>query len=179
MTPGIALLVIGGILLVSGWKNQALADVFDGTNKTDPGGAVPDYGGVGVSPATGQPYAGPPRSGNWTPPSGGASSFRGPSSALLDRLASIAQNTYHLRITATTNGGHVPGSYHYQGRAFDAAGSEADMHNFAAYCETIAGSLKELIHNPGFGVKDGRVVNGASVFAAVWQGHKDHVHVAA
>jgi hypothetical protein len=40
----------------------------------------------------------------------------------------------------------------------------------------------ELIHNDGgkgFGIKDGRVVDGASTFSSVWQGHGNHVHVAA
>lgn len=42
----------------------------------------------------------------------------------------------------------------------------------------------ELIHNdgsgkPGYGIKNGQTVNGGQVFAAVWQGHENHVHVAA
>jgi hypothetical protein len=43
--------------------------------------------------------------------------------------------------------------------------------------------LFELIHNtgngPGFAVKNGQVVNGANVYGAVWEGHKNHVHLAA
>jgi hypothetical protein len=46
-----------------------------------------------------------------------------------------------------------------------------------------AGSkVLELIYNDGgkgFGIKDGQTVSGAGVFSAVWDGHKDHVHVAA
>jgi hypothetical protein len=46
-----------------------------------------------------------------------------------------------------------------------------------------AGSeVLELIHNDGgkgYGIKDGQVVNGSQVFAGVWAGHADHVHVAA
>lgn len=40
----------------------------------------------------------------------------------------------------------------------------------------------ELIHNngaKGYGIKNGQVVNGQQVFAGVWAGHADHVHVAA
>jgi hypothetical protein len=46
-----------------------------------------------------------------------------------------------------------------------------------------AGSkVLELIHNDGgkgYGIKNGQVVNGQQVFAGVWAGHADHVHVAA
>jgi hypothetical protein len=40
----------------------------------------------------------------------------------------------------------------------------------------------ELIHNDGgkgYGIKNGQAVNGAQVFSAVWEGHKNHVHVGA
>lgn len=40
----------------------------------------------------------------------------------------------------------------------------------------------ELIYNDGgkgYGIKNGATVDGASVFAGVWDGHKNHVHVAA
>lgn len=42
----------------------------------------------------------------------------------------------------------------------------------------------ELIHNdgsgkPGYGIKNGQVVNGSQVFSGVWAGHANHVHVAA
>jgi hypothetical protein len=43
--------------------------------------------------------------------------------------------------------------------------------------------LFELIHNtgngPGFAVKNGQKVNGPQFYSQVWNGHKDHVHVAA
>ena len=48
---------------------------------------------------------------------------------------------------------------------------------------SVKGSqIKELIFNDGgkgFGIKDGKDVDGASVFSSVWGGHKTHVHVAA
>jgi hypothetical protein len=40
----------------------------------------------------------------------------------------------------------------------------------------------ELIYNnggKGFGIKDGQTVSGSSVFSGVWNGHRNHVHVAA
>jgi hypothetical protein len=41
----------------------------------------------------------------------------------------------------------------------------------------------ELIHRdpsgPGYGIKNGQIVNGAQVFSSVWGGHGNHVHVAA
>jgi hypothetical protein len=44
--------------------------------------------------------------------------------------------------------------------------------------------LFELIHNtgsggPGYAVKNGQKVDGRKVFASVWDGHRNHVHVAA
>lgn len=54
MVPGIALLVIGGMLVYSGWKNQSLTAVFDGTGETLPS----DYSPVAGVPGSG--VAGPP-----------------------------------------------------------------------------------------------------------------------
>lgn len=49
--------------------------------------------------------------------------------------------------------------------------------------DVLKGSkVLELIYNDGgqgFGIKDGKTVSGAAMFAGVWDGHKDHVHVAA
>lgn len=74
---------------------------------------------------------------------------------------------------------HVAGSYHYSGHAFDASGTEANMSAFAAWVRANHRSdTLELIHNPGTCIKDGRLVNGASVYAAVWAGHRNHVHLA-
>lgn len=42
--------------------------------------------------------------------------------------------------------------------------------------------LFELIHNDGktgYAVKNGQIVSGPGTYGAVWEGHKDHVHVAA
>ena len=47
---------------------------------------------------------------------------------------------------------------------------------------TKGSEVLELIYNDGgkgYGIKDGQVVDGRSVFSDVWAGHADHVHVAA
>lgn len=107
-------------------------------------------------------------------------SFRGPNAALLAELSGIATSRFRLKITSTTGGNHVPGSYHAQGRAFDASGSEADMRAFAQFVFTQYGTrILELIHNPGPAIKNGKSVSGPIVYAAVWLGHTNHVHVAA
>lgn len=48
MTPGIALLIVGALALISGWKNQPLTAVFDGSGEKSPGGSPGDYGGSGA-----------------------------------------------------------------------------------------------------------------------------------
>jgi hypothetical protein len=107
-------------------------------------------------------------------------SFGGPNAALLLELADVAQTRFNLTITATTNGSHVPGSLHYQKRAFDASGSEANMRAYANYvASTRLPDIAELIHNPGVAIKNGRIVSGPLVYAAVWLGHRDHVHTGA
>lgn len=75
---------------------------------------------------------------------------------------------------------HVSGSYHYSGHAFDASGTEQQMHDASAWLEaTFQKELLELIHNPGYAIKNGAIVSGPVTYAAVWAGHTTHVHVAA
>jgi len=78
--------------------------------------------------------------------------------------------------TRSTKTVRVPGTAQASAAS---AGTSAGMGSFAKGHSP----LLELIHNtgngPGFGVKDGRKVNGAQVFSSVWAGHRDHVHVAA
>lgn len=74
-----------------------------------------------------------------------------------------------LRITSTTGGTHAPGSYHYQARAVDVAGSPAQM---AKFFDTLHGTRPtELFYDPRGGVKNGRDIPAIG-------GHSDHVHVA-
>ena len=74
-----------------------------------------------------------------------------------------------LRITSTTGGKHAPHSYHYAGRAFDAAGSKAAMTQF--YREMSKTNPTELFYDPMGGMKHGRNIGAIG-------GHGDHVHLA-
>lgn len=74
-----------------------------------------------------------------------------------------------LRITSTTGGRHAPGSYHYSGRAFDAAGSHSAMSKF--YREMAGTNPTELFYDPSGGIKHGRSIGPIG-------GHGDHVHIA-
>lgn len=102
-------------------------------------------------------------------------------------LMYIGKQAPHFKITATENpnfGGvspvHVPGSYHYQGRAIDFVGPIANLSTFAAWVDTnYRAQIAELIWaGPGpKAVKNGRSVP-SSVYSAVWENHKTHVHLA-
>jgi hypothetical protein len=74
-----------------------------------------------------------------------------------------------LRITSTTGGGHTAGSYHYQGRAFDAAGSHRAMSQF--YRQMAGTHPTELFYDPMGGIKHGRNIGAIG-------GHGNHVHIA-
>jgi len=74
-----------------------------------------------------------------------------------------------LRITSTTGGKHAPHSYHYRGRAFDAAGSRSAMTQF--YREMSATHPTELFYDPMGGIKHGRNIGAIG-------GHGNHVHLA-
>jgi hypothetical protein len=74
-----------------------------------------------------------------------------------------------LRITSTTGGRHAPRSYHYQGRAFDAAGSHRQMSQF--YRDMAGTHPTELFYDPLGGIKHGRNIGAIG-------GHGNHVHIA-
>jgi hypothetical protein len=74
-----------------------------------------------------------------------------------------------LTITATTNGKHVPTSYHYLGRAIDAAGAPSAMREF--YTEMAQTHPTELFYDPMGGIKNGRQIGAIG-------GHGNHVHLA-
>jgi len=74
-----------------------------------------------------------------------------------------------LRITSTSGGRHAPRSYHYQGRAFDAAGSPGAMRQF--YRDMAGTNPTELFYDPAGGIKNGRNIGAIG-------GHRDHVHIA-
>jgi hypothetical protein len=74
-----------------------------------------------------------------------------------------------LTITATTNGTHVKNSYHYRGRAFDAAGTPGAMREF--YREMAHTHPTELFYDPMGGIKNGHNIGAIG-------GHSNHVHLA-
>lgn len=74
-----------------------------------------------------------------------------------------------LTITSTTGGGHVKTSYHYLGRAFDAAGSPKQMREF--YTEMSHTHPTELFYDPMGGIKNGHQIGAIG-------GHSNHVHLA-
>lgn len=74
-----------------------------------------------------------------------------------------------LRITSTTGGKHAAHSYHYQGRAFDAAGSPRAMKQF--YREMAGTHPTELFYDPMGGIKHGHNIGAIG-------GHGNHVHLA-
>lgn len=187
MAAALLVLTVGGIMVFSAIRGHSITDILNGiagfpTDQFDPASVntFDPASSSGSSPITSQvggatPFAGSVQCGSIAFPSG-------PQAALLRALAGAAQNTFHLTITSTCSGNHVPGSYHFKGEAFDASGSEANMRAFASYIANTplyANSVSELIHNPGFAIKDGKPVNGPVFYSAVWLGHKNHVHVAA
>lgn len=86
----------------------------------------------------------------------------------LDRAMNRAQEL-GLRITSTTGGRHAPNSYHYKGRAFDAAGPASAMRQF--YREMAGTNPTELFYDPMGGIKHGRNIGAIG-------GHGTHVHIA-
>lgn len=74
---------------------------------------------------------------------------------------------------------HAANSCHYKGKAFDAVGTGLQMNNFALSMATEhKPQLSELIHNPGFSIKDGKDVPPSFWGTVVWNQHRNHVHIA-
>lgn len=111
--------------------------------------------------------------------------------SLLVRLGHTAQTAFGLAVSENPAFGgvhpvHVQGSYHYLGRAFDAAASpvnSATLGRAGAYAHWVVANyqshITELIWNgpnPIF-IKNGKIV-AASVYVDVLATHKTHVHVA-
>jgi hypothetical protein len=170
--------LFGAVLVYSAWKDQNVLDTLLGRGGHIEGGSPGDIPDL----QHGQPGT-PSLSDTPTPT---LDSSKGKAGVLVS-LGHIAES-YGLRVSECNAPGapkswgpvtqvHVPGSMHYMGRAFDTSGSETQMH---AYCQFIhqhyKATLTQLIHNPGFAVYHGHDV-GPAVYAAVWAGHRNHVHV--
>lgn len=182
MPLAFAFLGLAVLLVTSGLKGGTVADAFAGrlSNPLDPSAGLPSPEqllGVDTANLTDVPGALP----------GGLVAKGG--AALLVEIGKIAESQFHLRVSECCAAGapkswgpvhpvHVPGSDHYACRAWDASGSEANMHAFCVWLvSTHKASIKQLIHNPGFAIDHGRDV-GAAFYAAVWAGHRGHVHLA-
>jgi hypothetical protein len=94
--------------------------------------------------------------------------FGGSNSQKLQHAMQVARRM-GLTITSTTGGVHAPGSYHYQARAIDVAGSPSAMARFYRYFQNK--SPTELFYDPLGGIKYGQSIGAIG-------GHGDHVHVA-
>lgn len=82
---------------------------------------------------------------------------------------------FGLTVTSTNQGEHVTGSYHYQDRAVDIAGTPAQMKKAFEYLvkNIPHGKLTELFYDPaGYYFDNGKRIKGAI------GGHSDHVHLA-
>lgn len=209
--PAITTVKIGRVLYVTsatyiaalwyfGWRNER-AGAFEfpipGLYKGDvtrPGGATDagDPGSVTLDATPGtfaqtDPLTPPTQ--NLQTPAGRPGIAGG--HALLMYLGNMAPK-FGLRATENPNFGgvspvHVPGSYHYKGRAIDFQATEgptarglARLSTFAAWIDrNYRAQMTEIIWaGPGpIAVNNGRSVP-SSVYANVWAGHRTHVHIA-
>jgi hypothetical protein len=92
------------------------------------------------------------------------------------RTAAVLNAHPHLYITATTNGDHAAGSYHYLARAVDFGSNYANNgpeKKAYAWLKRIYGYAWAELFGPGnWYVKDGQIAAGQ------FPGHTDHVHIA-
>ena len=191
MTFGFVLLTVGTILVMSGVKNVPIAKVLKGEiGEGEPGPTESAFtgflaGGEGGTGGEGGEAL-----------SGGAGAFKGKGGSAVNwaaqvpghpelkpGISAVAATVLHkfpgLVITATTNGTHVNGSYHYKGRAVDLGGSTAEMNKAAKWCEQfLTPVLVEGIHNPGLSVKNHAPVPSSFWGAETWAAHANHIHLA-
>jgi hypothetical protein len=102
---------------------------------------------------------------------------RNPNNLLL-RLGILNPNEATTR-TVTTPGINIPTTR----TNISSSSSSSGRGSGGAKLSGGHSGLFELIHNtgngPGFAVKDGQKVDGRQVYSSVWDGHRDHVHIAA
>lgn len=80
-------------------------------------------------------------------------------------------------VTSTNGGKHSANSNHYRNRAIDIGGSPEVMRSAASSIMRNFGSkILELIHNPGFSVKNGQKVSPGFWGGSTWGNHSNHVH---
>lgn len=104
-------------------------------------------------------------------PDGGSLDVPKGASGSLRAAMALAQRM-GLQITSTTGGGHAPNSWHYRGRAFDAAGPANRMAAFfRAALKRYGRNILELFYDPLGGIKNGQSIGAIG-------DHMDHVHLA-
>jgi len=98
----------------------------------------------------------------------------------VSRLArAVLEEFPELVVTATTDGNHVRNSQHFIGQAVDISGPVDVMARAAKWLvKNHRALIFQLIFNPGPSIYNGQVVNGAVVYAEVWAGHRNHIHLA-
>lgn len=114
---------------------------------------------------------------------GGGQAFHGhamPHAGVAKAATAILKRFPGLSVTATTDGNHVPGSYHYSGNAVDLGGDFGILDKAAGWIKGsgMAKQLAEGIHNPNLAVKFGKIFKGQGPFGSVWAGHRNHIHLA-
>ena len=152
---GFAEFALGAIFITAGITDSSIGDVISGKAYLNRGSDDPGKGNPSVRSPTG----------------GGAnviSSSKG-NPNLLQRLVSEATKKYGLKVTSTTGGSHVAGSYHYQGRAVDLSGPPAMMAAFFRFAKQFRPT--ELFYDPEGAIKNGKAITPIG-------GHSDHVHIA-
>lgn len=201
MTFGFALVLSGFILLDAGWKGVTPFQVLQGIASTTkgPGGVISETGSDILAMFAGSPQ-------NTGEGAEGEPAIRGLGKFSKKKLQkserSLEQNHPELKpgirivaavvmtafpgltITATTNGTHASGSYHYLGRAVDLAAPMdehgiAEMNRAAKWISaTLTHTLTEGIHNPGLSVKDKKKVPPSFWGSTTWAEHANHIHLA-
>jgi hypothetical protein len=101
-------------------------------------------------------------------------------SPAIRKLIGMMQGHFPLGVTATTDGTHVSGSYHYKGEAVDMAAAGQVMFKASEWIKKsgLYRQLTEGIHNPNLAVQSGKIFSGAGPFGGVWADHTDHIHLA-
>ena len=169
--------LFGAVLLYSAWKDQNVLDTLLGRGGKIEGGSVADL------PPLQHGDPGTPSLSDTPIPTLG-STGRASTLISLGRIAESHGLTVHEcdapgapKSWGPVHSGHAPASLHFRHRAFDASGSEAQMHSYCVFVHAhYKSAITQGIHNPGLAIYHGKDV-GPAVYAAVWEQHRNHVHI--